>query len=221
MNERVVVVAAHPDDDILGCGGVLALHVDAGDEILVIFLADGVSSREAPLKAQEERMANARNALGEIGVTSLVGLNFPDNQLDSIPILTLAKAVNEYIEEWKPNTIYTHSAADLNVDHRIAFEIALISSRPEPKSSVDRVLSFEVPSSTGWGSPQHAFNPRYFVNIEATLSRKMSALRHYDDEMRAWPHARSYKAVEALAMARGASVGVPAAEAFDVIRWIR
>jgi len=220
VNERVVVVAAHPDDDILGCGGALALHADAGDEVLVIFLADGVSSREAPPEPRNERLQNARKALGEIGVTSLVGLNFPDNQLDSIPILTLAKSVNEHVEEWKPNTVYTHSAADLNVDHRIALEVALIASRPEPNSPVTRVLSFEVPSSTGWGLPQRDFSPRYFVNIEASLSRKMSALRHYDCEMRAWPHARSYEAVEALARTRGASVGVPAAEAFDVIRWI-
>jgi LmbE family N-acetylglucosaminyl deacetylase len=218
--QRVLVVAAHPDDDILGCGATLARLSAAGAGIRVLFLADGVGSRDDQPQRDSERRDDARRALGHVGVQDCAFANLPDNALDTVPLLDLCRLVTEEVDRFGPDTVLTHSLADLNIDHRCAADAALVASRPQPGSTVRRVLHFEVPSATGWRPTAPQFDPRYHVDVTDHVDAKMAALREYDVEMRPWPHARSYGAVEALLRWRGASVGVAAAESFEVSLWL-
>jgi LmbE family N-acetylglucosaminyl deacetylase len=217
---RVLVVAAHPDDDILGAGGYIARLAAAGARVEVLLLSDGVTSREIQPQDVLQRQASARSALTALGVHEPHLHHFPDNAMDSIPLLDIAKVVTASVESIEPDTLITHSLADLNIDHRITAEASLIAARPQPGSPVRRLLQFEVPSATGWRPSARTFDPRFFVDVSAFVEAKMSALRCYDQEMRPWPHARSYESVDALLRWRGASVGVEAAEAFEVGLWV-
>lgn len=218
--QRLLVVAAHPDDDILGCGGTLARVSDAGSSVRVVFVADGVASRDAPPESVEERRASALRALRHVGVTDAVFLDLPDNALDTIPLLDVCRAVEREVADFLPDTVLTHSLADLNVDHRCCADAVLVACRPQPGSPVRRILNFEVPSATGWRPSTQVFDPRYHVDVSAVVARKEAALAEYATEMRPWPHARSLDAVAAQLKWRGASVGVPAAEAFEVSLWL-
>ena len=217
---RVLVVAAHPDDDVLGCGGLMARLRADGADVRVLLLADGVSSRDEQPQELAERHANARSALAELGVGHVDIETLPDNALDTVPLLDIARLVSARTSEFAPDTVLTHSLTDLNIDHRLTAEAALIAARPQPGSPVRRVLHFEVPSATGWRPSGRPFDPRFHADVSGHVEAKLAALRHYDAEMRPFPHARSYEAVEALLRWRGASVGVAAAEAFEVSHWI-
>ena len=226
----VLAVAAHPDDEVLGCGGTLARHALAGDRVDILFVADGVSSRgelghvansgqaaAAPAKRLEAAAAAAR-ALGARPPRTLM---FPDNRLDTVALLEVVRKVEACIAEVEPDIVYTHHRGDLNIDHEITHRAVLTACRPVPGSKVQAIYTFEVASSTEWNSPAPGpFQPLRYVDISATLERKMAALRCYEHEMRAYPHARSYEAVEALVRLRGAQAGLPAAEAFGVVREI-
>lgn len=220
----VLVVAAHPDDEVLGVGGAIARHVDAGQEVSILLLADGETSRgtQVPSGSIEERANAARAAASILGARPPRLLGFPDNRLDTVPLLDVVQAVEAEIALLKPRVIYTHHAADLNVDHRIACQAVLTACRPIPGSSVRAIYAFETPSATEWAQPGTgmAFMPRRYVDISSSLERKMKALKVYDTEMRAFPHARSYEGVKALACWRGSSAGLAAAEAFDILREI-
>ena len=225
---KVLVFAAHPDDEVLGCGGTIARHIVAKDSVHVVILAEGLTSRSE----QRDRGAHgdelgrlaeaARSANTILGTTSLVLEQFPDNRLDSIDRLDLIKTVERYVNEYKPEVIYTHHSGDVNVDHRRVHEAAVTACRPMPGQIVKRLLFFEVPSSTDWQASGSAplFVPNWYVDISDTLERKMASLRAYASEMRDWPHSRSLRALETLARWRGASVGCQAAEAFMLGRAI-
>jgi LmbE family N-acetylglucosaminyl deacetylase len=222
MNRRIMVIAAHPDDEALGCGGTITRHAAAGDVVRVLFLADGVSSREAADRAPElrARKTAAAKACAIMGTEAPVHLDFSDNRLDTLAMLDIVQAVEREAAAFRPDTVYTHHAGDLNVDHRICHQAVLTAFRPMPGQTVKSIYGFEVCSSTEWafGGTGPIFVPTRFVDIAAHLKAKSDALRAYDMEMRAFPHARSYEAVEALAAWRGATVGCRAAEAFTVIR---
>lgn len=220
MTERVLVVAAHPDDETLGCGGMLASLSDRGAESFVIFVADGVTSRLEQVQSTEERRRSAEQAMSVLGVSGVFDLGFSDQLLDTVALTEVANAIGDVVESVRPSAVFTHSASDLNLDHRLTLEATLVACRPVPDSSVRRVLSFEVLSSTGWFPGVTSFDARYFFDISLTLDRKVAALNCYSDEMRPWPHARSIASVESLARSRGSSVGLPAAEAFEVLRWL-
>lgn len=221
MSHSVLVVAAHPDDEVLGAGGTLARHGNNGDEMHVMFLADGVGARgtlsEGELSA---RKGSARMAADLLGLASLHFLDRPDNRLDTVPLLDIVQEIEARMEEVRPATVYTHHGGDLNVDHRIAHQATLTACRPLPGSSVKAIYAFEVPSSSEWSSPQigGAFEPRRLVEIDIDL--KLRALNCYDPELRKFPQPRSAEAAAALARWRGANAGLEAAEAFDVIREI-
>lgn len=217
---RVLVVAAHPDDDVLGCGGTMARLVAEGAHVEVAFLADGVGSRATQPQRDDERRRDARAALAHLGVSDCTFASLPDNALDTVPLLSVARIVTEAVERVAPDTVLTHSLSDLNIDHRLTAEAVLVASRPQPTSPVRRVLHFEVPSATGWRPAADAFDPRFHVEVTDQVEAKLAALREYDVEMRPWPHARSYEAVEALLRWRGSSIGVPAAEAYEVSLWV-
>ena len=224
--QRVLVVAAHPDDEVLGCGGTIARHADAGDQVQLLIVAEGATSRQQQRdrgEATEElsALAQAAHQAGEIlGAQGVELLDLPDNRLDSLDRLHLIKQIEERIERHQPQVVYVHHAGDVNVDHRRLHEAVVTACRPTPGHSVRRLLSFEVASSTEWQPPGSApaFQPNWFVDISAQWPRKREALAAYASEMRPWPHARSIEAVEHLVRWRGAQVGVEAAEAFCLLR---
>lgn len=219
---KILCVAAHPDDEVLGCGGTLARHVAAGDAVHVCLVAEGLTSRQGGGDAAElaELAATARRADARLGVRDTRLLGLPDNRLDELPRLEVIQRIEQVIAEIQPEVIYTHAAADLNIDHQIVHEAVLTACRPVPGQGVKRILCFEVPSSTEWRGAGSAcpFVPNWFVDISNTLADKLAALGEYAGEMRPWPHARSIEACEHLARWRGASVGVAAAEAFMLAR---
>jgi LmbE family N-acetylglucosaminyl deacetylase len=218
----VLAVVAHPDDEVLGAGGTLARHAANGDEVHILFLADGVGARGDDKLKVERRAKAARLAASLLGAHEPHFLGFPDNRLDEIDLLDITQAVERIIGKIEPSTIYTHHAGDLNIDHLLCHRAVLTACRPLPDSRVRRIYSMEVPSSTEWSSPHSAdgFAPTRFVDISATNETKRHALEAYAEEMRPFPHPRSFEAINALAMWRGASAGLRAAEAFMVVREI-
>lgn len=218
----ILIIAAHPDDEVLGCGGTIARLTGEGHFVHVLLMADGEGSRESG-KGQHgnDSLVSARNTAAEtackiMGCVSVDNLMLPDNRLDGLELLDVVKKIEAFVNQYKPSTVFTHHAGDVNVDHRIAHEAVLAACRPQPGHSVQEMLFFEVPSSTEWSPPGSAapFLPNYFVDISSALKTKVKALEAYANEMREFPHPRSLRAIEALARWRGATVGVEAAEAF-------
>ncbi|MFA6901898.1 MAG: PIG-L deacetylase family protein [Gallionellaceae bacterium] len=220
MSQSILVLAAHPDDEVLGCGGTIAKFADQGAIVHVAFLADGVFSREGKAVVQQDelriRRAAAKKACDILGVKSVSFGEFPDNRMDTVALLDITKALENLIAEYKPEVVFTHHAGDVNIDHRRMHEAAVTACRPQRGHLVKTLLCFEVPSSTEWQLPGSApiFAPNWFVDISDTLDRKFAALDAYAAELRDWPHPRSRQGVEHLARWRGATVGVDAAEAF-------
>jgi len=222
MSKTVLVVVAHPDDEVLGCGGTVARHVAEGDRVHVIYMADGVGSRGMDGSGEYQRRNQARNeALKILGVSERHALEFPDNRIDSVPLLDVVQALEPIIEQVQPTRVYTHHHGDLNIDHRVTHQAVMTACRPLPGSSVREILTFEVMSSTDWNSPDTAtFKPNWFVDISDYLDQKLKALEAYAMEMRRPPHARSIDHLTALAKHRGYSMGIEAAEAFTLVRTI-
>lgn len=222
----ILVIAAHPDDEVLGCGGTIVKHSNMGDNIHVAFLADGVFSRLGEKKLQENelvrRRKSAKKACKILGVNSVSFEDFPDNRMDTVPLLQITQSIEKLIDIHKPSIIYTHHSGDVNIDHKTISNAVITACRPQGKYSVKTILSFEVPSSTEWQvhGGGTIFHPNFFEDISETLEKKIKALEVYDEEMRDWPHPRSYKAVKHLANWRGATIGVEAAEAFMLRRHI-
>jgi len=198
----------------------MAKHAARGDRVDILLLADGVTSRPNGHKDLTERNTSAEDAARILGVNPPIRLGLPDNRLDSLALLDVVQAMEAFFDKLKPEILYIHHGGDLNVDHQVAERAVLTAARPQPWCSVRRIYSFEVLSSTGWSSSalDPGFHPTRFVDISAQLQMKLSALKCYEQEMRDFPHARSYQAVEALAKYRGTSVGLEAAEAFMVVR---
>ncbi|MDT8993098.1 PIG-L deacetylase family protein [Curvibacter sp. APW13] len=223
MSKAILIVAAHADDEALGCGGTIAKHVAAGDKVHVVFVADGVTSRggagQEDLVHRQRATENARNILG---ISTMAFLDLPDNRLDSLPLLDIIQPLEALIGKLAPEIIYTHHCGDLNVDHRLVHQAVMTACRPLPNSTVREILAFEVMSSTEWSSTGLApFLPNLFVDISAHMETKMRALEAYALEMRAPPHSRSMEHMRSLAKHRGYCVGVDAAEAFMVMRVLR
>jgi len=229
MSKSVLVIAAHPDDEVIGCGGTIARHADEGDRVNVLIIAEGATSRDKVRNREEcrgklEILASASQVAGKIlGAISVETLDYPDNRLDSVDRLELIKEVERAIQRADPEIVYFHHSGDLNVDHRRVHEAVVTACRPQPGLRIKTLLSFEVASSTEWQAPGtgELFQPNWFTDISSQLERKRLALEAYACEMRSWPHARSIKAIEHLAHWRGAQVGVEAAEAFYLVRQIR
>jgi LmbE family N-acetylglucosaminyl deacetylase len=228
MTDAVLVVAAHPDDELLGCGGTMLKLSRAGRRVNVVIMAEGLTSRD--VKRDSSRRATELNDLAAIAIKAneMVGatvelLGFPDNRMDSVDRLDITKRIEEQIAKHKPRTVFTHHPGDVNIDHRQIFDAVVAACRPMPGSSVKELYMFEVASSTEWQPPAFGrpFEPQYFVDISSELPDKLKALECYTTEMRPWPHPRSLTAVEHLARWRGATVGIDAAEAFAVGRIIR
>jgi LmbE family N-acetylglucosaminyl deacetylase len=223
-----LVVAAHPDDEVLGAGGTIARRAAEGVDVHVLILGEGSTSRapsrdEGDSAATEALVADAEAAAEVLGAASVSVVGLADNRFDSVDLLDVVKAIEAHVDRRQPSVVYTQHGGDVNVDHRRTFEAVLAATRPQPGHPVREVLAFAVNSSTEWAFATLApvFTPQVFVDISATLPTKLEALACYEDELRPFPHPRSPEAVEAQARTWGSAVGVEAAEAFAVVRSIR
>ncbi len=220
MTNCVLVVAAHADDEALGCGGTIARHVAEGDTVYAVFMADGVTSRTG---AGSEDLIS-RNSLADkarqiLGIKETFYLSLPDNRMDTVPLIEVVQKLEKIIDMLRPNIIYTHHHGDLNIDHRVTNHAVLTACRPFPGSCVRAIYAFEVMSSTEWSTSSfHEFKPNYYVDISNQLGQKINALEIYKKEMRPSPHSRSLENLKYLAYHRGHAVGVNAAEAFVIVR---
>lgn len=223
MTKKILVIAAHADDEALGCGGTIARHVSQGDNVSVVFIADGVTSRiNAGQQESEQRETAAKQALQVLGITQSYALGFPDNRLDAVPLLDIVQQLEKIIFKIQPDIIYTHHIGDLNIDHQITHQAVMTACRPQPDFCVKEIYSFEVLSSTEWQTPNyHPFLPNVFVDITEYIEAKRQALKAYSMEMRQPPHTRSIENSIKLAEVRGASVGLHYAEAFMLIRKLK
>jgi len=220
---NVLVVAAHPDDEVLGCGATIRRHVLMGDRVSVVFMADGESSRPGSSKKDIElRRIMASDVAELLGTDPPIFLDYPDNKMDTVPLLKIVNDLEGVIKNIQPDTIYTHHTGDLNIDHQITNRAVFTAARPVPVNSVKIIKMFEIPTSTEWSFPGIAevFLPTCFVDVSETLAIKLKGLEIYRSEMRSFPHARSIENVEALAVVRGTSVGLESAEAFMIGRLI-
>lgn len=223
---RVLVVAAHPDDEVLGCGGTIARHAESGDEVHVLILGEGITSRDSRRdvtrrQAEITRLHRAGElAARTLGVAKVHRAYLPDNRFDSVDLLDVIKEVERVVEIVCPERLYTHHAGDLNIDHRIVHQAAVTAARPMPGSPVATVLAFETPSSTEWqgANSDLSFVPQVYSEVTRNLKKKLKAMAAYRSEVRRYPHPRSLRAIEILARHRGTAAGMEAAEAFMLVR---
>jgi len=228
VHKQVLVVAAHPDDEVLGCGGTMARLAQEGCAVHIAILGEGITSRHAQRdQADAEDLSRlhqrAREASVKVGAKDVVLFQLPDNRLDTVPLLDLVKLLEGLIQKLQPEVIYTHHAGDLNVDHGLVHRAVLTATRPLPGQSVREIYAFEVPSSTEWAfhQLQPVFRPSVFVDISRTLEAKIAGLACYDSETRKFPHPRSPEALRAIAARWGTVAGCQAAEAFELVRSLR
>lgn len=214
---RVMVIAAHPDDEWIGCGGTILKHIDNGDIVKVIFMSDGYSSRASG--SSKSRNNASFELMKKIGAESPVFFEFPDNKLDTVPLLDIVQKIELCKEDFNPNIVYTHCDNDLNIDHKITCRAVHTAFRPQPGENLESMNHFEVVSSSEWGY-EATFTPNFFNDISKYLDKKIDLLSFYEDEMRASPHARSYENIKSLAKLRGNTVGCAAAESFQISRLI-
>jgi len=222
---NVLVVAAHPDDEILGPGGTIALHAERGDKVYEILLGEGITSRReedgvAPTAELISLKQDALKAASIIGVEKTHFFDFPDNKFDTVPRLRIIKAIEGLKNDIKPEIVYTHHRNDLSMDHRITFDAVLTAFRPVAGETVKRILSFAVPSSTEWygAGGETAFTPNVFIDVSKTFEKKIQAMRAYKGEIREYPHPRSPEALEAIAKVYGTTVGLKYVEPFVLVR---
>jgi len=227
MSKTILVIAAHPDDEILGCGGAMARHSAEGDKVYTLIMGEGIAARdgislEDRNEAQEKLLRSAIQANKTVGASLLEFQKLADNRMDQLCLLDIVKLIEAQIELYKPTVIYTHYPQDLNIDHRLTSQAVITACRPLPGFCVKEILFFEVISSTEWQlAGVDPFAPNYFVDISNFLELKLEALKAYESEMRSWPHARSLENVAHLAHFRGASLGLNAAESFMLGRGVR
>lgn len=226
--ERVLVIAAHPDDEVLGCGGTIARHSAAGDEVHIVILGEGVTSRDARRDRNKHRaelsslQASARKAARIMGVKRIATHAFPDNRFDTIALLDLIKVVEAEKARVRPGIVYTHHGGDLNIDHRRVSEAVQTAFRPQPNDLAPMILAFEVHSSTEYQSSlaPWPFRPSVYVDISSTLDKKCRAMAAYASEVRPYPHPRAPESLKIIASRDGIEVGLLAAERFALVRAI-
>ena len=226
--ERILVIAAHPDDEILGCGGTMPFLARAGHEVFIAILGEGITSRGDRRESAEPRELddlhkNAHEAAALMGAKKLFLEKLPDNRFDSLPLLEVVKVVEKLIGNVRPTIVYTHHGGDLNIDHAVVHRAVLTATRPQNDMPVKEIYAFEVPSSTEWAFQQMSpsFRPNVFQDIGLTLELKIQAMNTYKSEIRQFPHPRSAQALQAIGRRWGTVVGCEAAEAFELIRSIR
>lgn len=225
---KVLIIAAHPDDEVLGCGGTTVRLAKEGHDIYIAIMGEGITSR-FPKKEKtnvdliEKLHKSSRQASKLLGAKDIFFYNLPDNKFDTIPLLEIVKKIENLIKKIVPKTIYTHHIGDLNIDHQMVHRSVLTATRPTIDQKVQEIYTFEVPSSTEWAFQQinPVFQPNTFVDISETLEIKLKALSSYQSEIREFPHPRSPEAIRSIAWRWGSVSGCEAAEAFELIRAVK
>lgn len=219
---NVLVVSAHPDDELLGAGGSVAKHADARDRVTLAILCEGISMRYHPDRHREVQ-AQAHAAAEILGAAELVTRGLPDQKLDTLPLTDIIGVIEKLVHDTRAELVYTHFGGDVNRDHQVIAEATLVATRPYSAPWVREVLMFETPSSTEWGAPQvlAPFRADVFVDIESTLERKVRAFERYTAEVCEYPHPRSPRALRERAAYWGSLVNRKAAEPFSVVRSLR
>jgi len=226
MQKKILIVAAHPDDEVLGCFGTVAKLIQEGYEAYTLILGEGKTSRgdtrELEDKKDEIEYLNQeiKNANDMIGIKKVFIESFPDNRFDSVDLLDIIKVILKVKDEIKPDIIFTHYQNDLNIDHQITYQAVITATRPMESECVKEIYSFEVLSSTEWNYPL-SFSPDVFFDIEDTIDLKLQAMKKYDSELCKYPHPRSIKGLELNAELQGVKVGRKFVESFKSIRVIR
>jgi len=215
-SRRVLVISAHPDDELLGCGGTVALHVDAGDAVTVVIACEGESLRYGVGNVNQQQ--DIQEAARVIGVTDVRTLGLPDQKLDTLNLVEIISLLEEVVDETRPNVVYCQHGGDINRDHQLLFEASLVATRPL-EESIEAIYAFDTPSSTEWAYPR-TFVPDTWVDITTTLERKLAAMACYKSEVREYPHPRSLEALRNRAAYWGNQVALPATEVFMTIRRI-
>ena len=235
---KVLVIVAHPDDEVLGMGGTIKKIVKNGDSVKIVIMATGITSRRSTKYKNQTKYDMNKNEMKEVknqiqdlkrdavkaakilGVTNIEFLDFPDNEMDSVSNLQVTKEIERIIDEFKPEIIYTHNDSDVNIDHRVIYNATITATRPTGNPGIKEVISFEVPSSTEWNFGT-SFTPNIFVDISKELKVKLNAMSMYKNEIRKFPHPRSIEGLEVIARRWGTVCGCKAAEAFFLVRKIR
>ena len=231
---NVLIIAAHPDDEILGMGGTIAKHTSQHDNVTIIYMATGITARREPADYEiksipkkiqekwqqeiEKLQQDARKSAKLLKVKTVKFFDFPDNEMDNVQLLKVVKIIENEIKQVKPDRIYTNHYSDLNVDHKVVYNAVLTACRPS-NVSVKEILCFEVLSSTEWSYPYN-FSPNYFSNIENHVTKKVNAMKLFKSEIREFPHPRSSENIRNVAARWGSVCGFKAAEAFELIRKI-
>ena len=219
-HKNILVVAAHPDDEVIGAGGTIAAHAARGDHVFIAILTEGASVQ---FPGEDDKIAlkkrQAREAAEVLGAREIFSGDFPDQRLDVTPRLEVNRFVERVAREVEPHVIYTHHFADLNSDHRVAYEAAAVAARPFSLPSFERLLCYSVDTLTHAGSGAQAFN--LYSDITETLELKLKAMQVYETEVRAYPHPRSLEALRHMALRNGAMVGLHAAEVFQSVLEVR
>jgi LmbE family N-acetylglucosaminyl deacetylase len=223
----VMVIASHPDDEVLGCGGTIARLSDEGHAVHIRILGEGMTSRYASRDRADVAAVAALHTHSDrvarlLGARDLEMAGLPDNRFDTVPLLDVVKIVEAWIDAVKPSCVYTQHGGDLNIDHRVTFRATVTATRPVARCVVRSLYAYAVDSSTEWafGKFEPIFRPNVFVDISTTLDRKVEALAIYETETREFPHPRSAENLRAGAARWGAAAGLRAAEPFELIRWI-
>ncbi len=219
--KKVLIVAAHPDDEVLGCFGTVAALIEKGAEAYTLILGEGKTSREG---ASNEEISLLRGEIEKanecIGIKKVFIESFPDNRFDSVDLLDIVKVVSRVKEEVRPDVIFTHYEKDLNIDHRITYQAVVTATRPMVDECVKEIYSFEILSSTEWSYPL-SFAPDTYFDVGATIEKKVAAMRAYASELREYPHPRSLEGIKLNARYHGMRVGREYVEAFKTARAIK
>lgn len=219
--DRVLIVAAHPDDEVLGCGGVMSKLVKSGSKVFTLILGEGATSRDKnDTQGVQKLQQNAKDANAILGVSELFFGGLPDNSFDSVKLLDVINIIESVKSKIAPTTVFTHWSNDLNIDHQITNQATLTAFRAMPNEKCKDVFAFYTLSSSEWNHP-NTFSPNVFFDISAQLGVKKNAMAAYCDELREYPHPRSLQGIENLARFTGQSIGVDAAEGFMLLRSIR
>lgn len=221
MNKTILIVAAHPDDEVLGCFGTVAKMIKQGYDAYTLILSGGKTSRgEVDVKEIEDLRQEMLEANNLIGIKEVFQADFPDNAMDSVPLLEIVKKIEEIKNLVKPEIIFTHHIGDMNIDHQITHKAVLTATRPMNDECVKTIYSMEIPSSTEWNSfnRETAFVPNVFVDVTETIDIKVKAMSIYQSELRSYPHPRSLQHIKKIAKVNGTKVGLRYSENFMLIR---